>query len=141
MNDCWLNIAQEDCCECPQLRDSNFDVKVLHWANNFEFEGWALHYGTLDAPGADSRLCWYGRCRVCGKRLCSDMTLATNETTDSFLAAICRWVYEVWNSRGRPLPEPCQTFREMVLTLFHEEDKPFITEWLARPENQNVMQL
>lgn len=141
MKDCWLHITREDCCECPDLTDPDFDVKVRHWSKNFEFQGWALNYATLENRGPDSRLCWYGRCRACGKRLCSDMTLVTSRTVDCFLASVRRWVYEMWNHLGCPLLGSYKSFNEMLLTLFHEEDKPFIREWLARPENQNPLQM
>ena len=141
MNDCWLHITKADCCECPGLTDPDLDVKFRHWADNFEFQGWALKYDTLDAPGSDSRLCLYGRCRICGKRLCSDMTLATKQTVDQFLSSVRRWVYEVWKAEGYSLPESCKSFNEMFLTIFHEADKVFIGEWLTRPENQDPLKL
>lgn len=141
MNDCWLHITKEDCCDCPDLLDADFGRRICHWAHNFELLGWALKYVTLDAPGADSRLCRYGRCRACGKRLCADLCIPVEKSGDSFLAAAYRWMNQLWHGMGSPLPNHYQTFREMFLALFHEGDKPFISEWLARPENQNVMQM
>lgn len=139
MNECWLHINKEDFCDCPEHHAEDFIVSVLHLAHNIVLQGWALKYDTLDAPGADSCLCRYGRCRICGKRLCACTDIPGDKTGDSFLAAVYRWMYQIWY--GHPLPEPFKTFREMFSALFHEADKPFVDEWLKRPENASVSQM
>lgn len=141
MSECWLNITEQDFCDCPDRKSEDLSVCLDHLMRNFLFQGWLLKYDTLDAPGADSCLCRAGRCRKCGKRLCAGTSIPPDKAGDSFLAAVYRWMYQIWSGMWLTLPEPFKTFQEMFLEVFHEADRPFIAEWLKRPENSDVLMI
>ena len=60
-------------------------------------------------------------------------------TTDDFLAALYRHLYQFHRNMGQRLSE--KEFRSKFVEMFREEDKSFVTEWLARPENSHVARM
>lgn len=127
-------------CDCIDWKNDDLALRLNHFSQNFEFAGFELEYTSLEAA-EERRLCKVGRCRTCGKRLCFDKELPTQDTVDGLLAKIYRWMYQLWKGPGEKLPEGLANFREMFLNLFHEDDQELVREWLSRPENQNVHQM
>lgn len=126
-----------NCCDCPNRLSEDVSVSLDHWQTNFEFQGWHFWYGTLEEPGMENYLCKYGRCRVCGKCLCLGVTVPAGQSTDSFLAAAYRWMYQLWSS----VHKSYANFREAFAAIFHEEDQPFVRHWLSLPGNQHILQM
>ncbi len=137
MSHCEKEKQAEHCCNCLDRKSTDISVALNHWQTNFEFQGWRLWYDTLAQPGEDNRLCKVGRCRVCGKCLCIGITLQPNQSIDSFLAAVYRGMYQLWYAECRQFAD----FREVFTSIFHDEDRPHVLQWLTLPENQSVWQM
>ena len=102
---------KDQLCRCIDWPDEDFDVEIDHFIRNFEFLHVELEYASLDAR-EPVRVCRIGRCRVCGGRMCDGTTLP-----------------------------PEKTVRELMPTLFHEEDQAFAKQWLSEPEGWHLMEL
>lgn len=127
----------ETCCNCADSLPEDLSVRLNHWMDNFEFQGWRFCYDTLAAPGEDNGLCKYGRCRSCGKCLCLAFSVPVGQSTDSFLATAYRWMHQLWNAEHPSYMD----FREIFADVFHEEDRAYVRHWLSLPENQHVYQM
>ena len=131
---------KQSMCGCIDWKKDDLALQVNHLMNNCEFTGIELEYTTLN-PEENRRLCKVGRCRVCGKRLCTGTRLPAQGTTDGLLVEIYRWIYQMWKMPGEKLPDGAADFRDMFLALFHKEDQELVREWLTRPENQTIHQM
>ena len=130
----------EEMCACRPVREKNEDVLALveHVAVNMTDIRWELEYTDIDQP-EKRRLCRVGTCRVCGGRLCHDMDASDQLAGDDFLAAIYRHLYQLHNAGGNHMANA--EFRRRFVEMFHEQDRPFIREWLERPENGHVCRM
>lgn len=137
MSHCEKEKQTALCCDCPDRLSPDIPVTLNHWLTNFEYQGWRLWYDTLEVPGEDNRLCLYGRCCVCGKCLCIGVSAKSDQSTDSFLAQVYRSMYQLRQEKYLSSAD----FRKAVVSLFHEEDQPFVRNWLTLPENQSVRQM
>ncbi len=128
MRDC----EREDLlCTCIDWGKDDLAVRIHHIICNFEFTGFELEYTTLELPEG-RRLCRIGRCRACGKRLCCGDDLPAQSTPDDLLADIFRRALRMWNAGDKNLPAGVDTFADLFLSLFHEPDREFVSEWLKR---------
>ncbi len=118
-------------CSCVNWKKEDLTVQVNFLMNHFEFTGFELEYTTLE-PEENRRLCKVGRCRACGKRLCLGTGLPVQATVYDLLAAIYRWMFQMWYGPRERLPEGAECFSDMFLSLFHEPDRTLVSEWLDR---------
>ncbi len=122
---------KQSLCDCIDWKKDDLDVELKHIRENFEFTGYELEYTTLE-PEENRRLCKVGRCRACGKRLCLGTGLPVQATVHDLLAAIYRWMFQMWYGPREQLPEGAECFSDMFLSLFHESDQTLVSEWLAQ---------
>lgn len=113
---------------------------MSHMTAHFEFQRFELQYQTLE-PEEGRHLCEVGRCRKCGRRYCRGVKLPADVTADEFLATLYRWLYQLKSVWHGPLPEGCDNFRQLFLSLFHEADQHLVQDWLSLPGNQRLMQM
>lgn len=118
-------------CRCVDRKKDDIDVLIHHMVSNFEFTGFEVEYTTLE-PEEGRRLCKVGRCRVCGKRLCTGGDLPGQATADDLLAEIFRQTFQLWDADSERLPDGADTFTDLFLSLFHEPDREFVSGWLAQ---------
>lgn len=122
-------------CNCINWKDEDFDVEVDHLIHNFEFLRLEMTYSVLDEI-SPIRMCEIGRCRKCGGRICIGATEPHAEPVGKRL----EWLYFIAfeRLRQRRLSEPVslEVFQALFPALFHENDQPFVREWLASPETQ-----
>lgn len=128
-------------CQCVDWKKDDIDVLIHHMVSNFEFTGFELEYTTLE-PEEGRRLCKVGRCRACGKRLCTGDELPAQATPDDLLAEIFRRAFQLWNADSECLPDGAATFTDLFLSLFHEADRDYVGRWLlrlAKDVRQNIV--
>lgn len=118
-------------CQCVDWKTDDMDVLIHHMVSNFEFTGFELEYTTLE-PEEGRRLCKVGRCRSCGKRLCTGDELPAQATRDGLLTEIFRRAFQLWNADSERLLDGAATFTDLFLSLFHEPDREFVGGWLAQ---------
>lgn len=130
----------EELCSCRPLREKSEDILALveHVAVNMTDIHWELEYTDIN-KAEERRLCRVGSCSVCGGRLCHEMDASDQLAGDDFLAAIYRHLYQLHNAGGNHMANA--EFRRRFVELFHEQDRPFIHEWLKRPENSHVSRM
>ena len=97
--------------------------------------GWELEHTALEQP-EQRRLCLVGVCQRCGGRLCLGLRITDGLDRNDLLAEIYRHMRQISHNFGLS-----RSSREMFVELFHEEDQPFVREWLKRPENRDVAQM
>lgn len=127
-------------CQCVDWKEDRLDVQIAHFMEQFEFLGFELQYTTLE-PEKGRKLCKIGRCCTCGGRLCLGTVLPPDACADDLLAEICRWMYQMWAGSHKPLSPGSASFREMFLSVFHEEDREFAGAWMSKPENQRLCRM
>lgn len=124
-------------CTCVDWKKAELPAMVNHLLRHFRFLRYELRYGTL-ASEEGRELCMIGQCARCGNQLCYGTVLPAEVSTDTFLAAVYRWAYQ---ARNVVIQFDDPTFRDMFVSLFHEEDRAFVRAWLQRPENQSAGQM
>ena len=73
-----------------------------------------------------------GKCRQCGGRLCAGQYPVDAQTPEDFLAAVYRQLNQFHRRLDAALSHPA--FRERFAAMFHEEDRPFVEDWLVQRE-------
>lgn len=128
----------EPYCKCINWKDEDFDVEVDHLIHNFEFLRLEMTYSVLDET-SPIRMCEIGRCLKCGGRICIGATESHAEPVSKRL----EWLYFIAFERLRQhrLSEPVtpEVFQALFPALFHENDQPFVRDWLACPETQSYV--
>ena len=99
---------------------------------------WHLTYNSLKDIHP-YQLCMVGKCKVCGGRLCIEQKTFGIVTTDDFLAAAYRHLYQFHHNLAQPLST--KAFREKFVEMFRKEDRAAIEDWLALPENSHVARM
>lgn len=127
--------AKSDLCSCKPVQSGDILQMAIHLAENITDVDWCLTYQTMKDANS-FRLCLIGRCRNCGGRLCVESKPFGAVTTDDFLAAAYRHLHQFHHNIGHHLSRG--EFRARFVEMFHDEDRAFVKEWLARPENQSV---
>ena len=125
-------------CSCSPVQARDTFQMAIHLAENITDVDWHLSYQSMECV-TPYQLCLVGRCRICGGRLCMEQKPFGVNTTDDFLAALYRHLYQFHRNMGQRLSE--KEFRSKFVEMFHEEDKSFVTEWLVRPENSHVARM
>lgn len=122
-------------CSCVALKKKDFLALAIHVYENMTDVQWELDYTDL-FQAEPRRLCRVGVCRDCGGRLCHEVDASNNMAGDDFLSAIYRHLYQLDTPDGTQMTN--RDFREKFVQMFHEQDRPFLREWLARPENSHA---
>lgn len=130
-NKCGLNL-----CTCKNWSGEFHMAMLDHLAENFQQSGWKLTYQTLEGPGRT--LCKIGVCRRCGHQLCVGTHIPDGGNLDLFLTLVYRLFYEKWLRLHEPML-PGMTIPGMFTALFHEEDRPQVTQWLSQPEYTHAL--
>lgn len=125
----------DDLCSCRPVQSGDSFRMALHLAENMTDVDWHLTYQTLETINP-YRMCLIGKCRICGGRLCIEQKSFGIVTTDDFLAAAYRHLYQFRHNLGQPLRD--KEFRVKFVEMFREDDRAFVQEWLSWPENQSV---
>ena len=125
-------------CSCNPVQAGDTFQMAIHLAENITDVDWHLSYQSMECV-TPYQLCLVGRCRICGGRLCMEQEPFGVNTTDDFRAALYRHLYQFHRNMGQRLSE--KEFRSKFVEMFREEDKSFVTEWLARPENSHVARM
>lgn len=127
MRDCE---RKEPLCTCIDWETGDLDKRIHHLVCNFEFTGFELEYTTLEIE-EDRHLCKVGQCRICGKCLCIGRALPSQSAPDELLTEIYCWMFQMWNLGRDRLSGSANCFTDMFLSLFHEGDREFVSEWLC----------
>ena len=122
-------------CSCTPIVHGDAFQMAVHLAENMTDVTWHLTYNTLEQV-SPYQLCLIGKCRLCGGRLCIEQKPFGVISTNDFLAAAYRHLYQFHHNLAQPLSE--KDFRARFLEMFRKEDQTFVEAWLARPENQPV---
>lgn len=121
---------RQSMCTCIDWKMDDLTMQVNHLMNYFDFTGFELEYTTLE-PEENRRLCKIGRCRICGKCLCIGRALPNQVKPDELLTEIYRWMFQMWNPGRNRLLDGTDCFTDMFLSVFHERDREFVSEWLC----------
>ena len=127
----YCTHSPETLCSCAPVQSGDVAQIVFHMAENMEDIRWELDYKSLgDLSG--HRLCAVGKCRQCGGRLCAGQYPVDAQTPEDFLAAVYRQLNQFHRRLDAALSHPA--FRERFAAMFHEEDRPFVEDWLVQRE-------
>ena len=116
-------------CTCIDWKNDDLTMQVNHLMNYFDFTDFELKYTTLE-PEENRRLCKVGRCRICHKDLCIGKELPGQTKSDELLTEVYRWIFQMWNPSHDRLLDGADCFSDMFLSVFHESDQEFVSEWL-----------
>lgn len=131
---------KEALCICKPLKERERDIVGLltHVHTNMEDVRWELDYTDLSQPEM-RRLCLVGTCRLCGGRLCQELSVSDELAGDDFLKDIYHRLDQVGNTGDCHIPR--QAFQERFIRMFHEQDRDMVRAWLEQPENQWFFQM
>ena len=73
------------------------------------------------------RLCLVGVCAKCGGRLCINIGCSNELVGNDFLVETYRQLRQLYHLDWRRMPN--QEFWERFEQLFHEQDRPALSEW------------
>lgn len=132
------NHGQEPLCTCGPVQGGDSFQMAVHLAENMTDVDWHLTYNSLKDIHP-YQLCMVGKCKVCGGRLCIEQKTFGIVTTDDFLAAAYRHLYQFHHDLAQPLST--KAFREKFVEMFRKEDRAAIEDWLALPENSHVARM
>lgn len=127
--------GQEALCSCTPVVFGDVFQMALHLAENMTDVDWCLTYNSLIDVNP-YQLCVVGKCRICGGRLCMEQKPFGGITTDDFLAAAYRHLYQLHKSLGQPLSS--EEFRTKFVEMFRKENRCAVETWLSRSENRSV---
>ena len=127
--------GQEPLCTCGPVQKGDSFQMAVHLAENMTDVDWRLTYNNLTVVHP-YQLCMVGKCRICGGRLCIEQKPFGIISTDDFLAAAYRHLYQFHHNLAQPLS--AKEFRARFVEMFRKEDRAAIEDWLARPENSHV---
>lgn len=127
-----------DLCSCAPIRNGDPFEMAVHLASHMSDVDWDLTYRDLEHI-APYRLCLIGKCAKCGGRLCIEQKPFGIITTDDFLAAAYRHLYQFHHNLAQSLSN--KEFRAKFVEMFRKEDRATIEDWLALPENSHVARM
>ena len=127
----YCTHSPETLCSCAPVQSGDVAQIVFHMAENMEDIRWELDYKSL-ADLSGHRLCAVGKCRQCGGRLCTGQYPVDAQTPEDFLAAVYRQLNQFHRRLDAALSHPA--FCESFAAMFHEEDRPFVEDWLVQRE-------
>lgn len=125
-------------CSCTPVVHGDAFQMAVHLAENMTDVDWHLAYNSLTNIHP-YQLCMVGKCKICGGRLCIEQKPFGITTTDDFLAAAYRHLYQFHHSLAQPLSN--KEFRAKFVEMFRKEDRAAIEDWLALPENSHVARM
>ena len=117
-------------CDCTDWKKDELALRINHLMTSFEFTGFELGYTSLEAE-EERRLCMVGRCRICHRDLCIGKELPGQAKSDELLTEVHRWMFQMWNPSRDRLSDGANCFTDMFLSVFHENDREFVSEWLC----------
>ena len=123
--------SPEELCSCAPVRSGDVLQTAAHVAESMMDINWELDYKSLADLG-DYRLCLIGKCRQCGGRLCVSQYPVDAQTPEDFLVAVYRQLDQFHRRLDANFSRPA--FHERFAAMFHEEDRLFVKNWLARRE-------
>lgn len=132
------NHGQESLCTCGPVQSGDSFRMAVHLAENMTDVDWRLTYNSLKDI-QPYQLCLVGKCKICGGRLCIEQKPFGIITTDDFLAAAYRHLYQFHHNLAQPLSN--KEFRAKFVEMFRKEDRAAIEDWLALPENSHVARM
>ncbi len=121
---------KQSLCDCIDWKNDDLTAQVNHLMNYFNFSAFELKYTTLE-PEENRRLCKVGRCRICHSDLCIGKELPGQAKSDELLTEVYRWMFQMWNPSRDSLSDGTNCFTDMFLSVFHENDREFVSEWLC----------
>lgn len=121
---------KQSMCTCIDWKNDDLTAQVNHLMNYFDFTSFELKYTTLE-PEENRRLCKLGRCRICHRDLCIGKELPGQAKSDELLTEVYRWMFQMWNPSHDRLSDGADCFTDMFLSVFHENDREFVSEWLC----------
>lgn len=123
--------TSEDLCTCMDWQNGDLIRTVTHLAENITDIDWELDYKDLaDVQG--QRLCLVGRCKKCGGRLCISQTPKIKTSPEQILSVLDDSIGQAYSAlRVYLRPEE---YYDKFTAMFHEEDQPFVKEWLLQRE-------
>ena len=129
----YCTHSPETLCSCAPVQSGDVAQIVFHMAENMEDIRWELDYKSL-ADLRGHRLCAVGKCRQCGGRLCAGQYPVDAQTPEDFLAAVYRQLDQFHRRLDAALSHPA--FCGRFAAMFHEEDRPFVEDWLMQRESK-----
>ena len=90
--------------------------------------------GARDLVPVFSWLFLRGRCRRCGGRLCVGTRMTARDTLEDTLASIHLLAGQQWQGHTEKCPDGNKDFREVMIRLFHEDDRQAVQGWLSQQE-------
>lgn len=117
---------KEAVCQCVDWSCEDAGAVVDHLLKNYEFDHLDLDYSSLD-HGAKLRLCQIGRCRQCGRPICTGTEVYARELVSDTLSAIYDAAKSRWSWYRKDSGE---NFDEVFLGLLHGRDQQVARLWL-----------
>ena len=117
---------KEAVCQCVDWSCEDAGTVVEHLLKNYEFDHLDLDYSSLD-HGAKLRLCQIGRCRQCGRPICTSTEVYARELVSDTLSAIYDAAKSRWSWYRKDSGE---NFDEVFLELLHGRDQQVARLWL-----------
>lgn len=117
---------KEAVCQCVDWSCEDAGTVVEHLLKNYEFDHLDLDYSSLD-HGAKLRLCQIGRCRQCGRPICTGTEVYARELVSDTLSAIYDAAKSRWSWYRKDSGE---NFDEVFLGLLHGRDQQVARLWL-----------
>lgn len=123
----------EKMCVCEALQSGDPITQIAHLFGSIQEPKAELSYTTLENPHP-YRLCVFGTCKTCGKRLCICLEKSGDLAGDDFLKAVCRQMDRVFGTHFGVDPD---VLHRMFAELFHEEDRLAVRRWLEGTGTSN----
>ncbi len=122
-------------CSCGPVQEGDVVKMFQHLIDNMTDETWELDYKDMNSS-EDRRLCLVGVCSKCGGRLCINIGCSDELIGNDFLVDTYRRLRQLYHLNWRCMPN--QELWERFEQLFHEQDRPALSEWREWLEEQYV---
>lgn len=128
---CGHDVA--DLCSCRPVQEGDTVKMFQHLIDNLTNETWELDYNDL-SRSEDRRLCLVGVCSKCGGRLCLSISDSTGLLGNDFVIYTYQQLCHFYRCSCRHISN--QEFWDRFIQLFHEQDRPLISDWRTWLEEQ-----
>lgn len=129
---------KQSMCDCITRMKDDLAVQINHLMGYFVYTGYELSYTTLE-PEEGRCLCKIGQCRICKRCLCIGRELPAQATRDELLVEIYLWMCQMLGNPNGQRSFNSGSFEDLFLSLFHESDRDFVSEWLNHRSTKMIL--